>query len=999
MLTRRLRLSASFLLCCCLAILPRAILAGAWQGEASSYFVHFSIPRDLPNVPEAIAQDQAGLIWIGTQDGLVRWDGYRARIFRHDPQQKNSLPANFVTGLHVDRQNRLLVLTAAGVVARYEPETESFKAILPAVSVGGYAKFTDDGNGGLWLGNSDGLFFLAEGADHWRAESVLENTKIGAMLMARDGTLWVGTTRGLLRRNRNMSDFLPFFAQEVAGSSITALFESDDGRIWFGTRYGKVGNVAPDDHVALIAEPPDGNAVRDFAALDRERLCYGRDNGGLNCLSTQDGSIYRREFFDPMRPSGLADSGITTLFVDRSGGLWIGHYHGLDYVAPDNGTFTSLLPSFRDPAALAGDTIISITEAGKDRFWLGEQASIGELFDLKQGRVAMLNKNAKLAGFLPSGSYALQVLPTGPDSDWIATNRGLFERHGTSFRRFEALEDTAIRQILPDGDILWIATEIDGIAKLNRRNGQLSIFRRKPEDPTSISENSVVRLLLDPDHGLWVATDHGLNLFDPVSEKFRRFFHDDADQASLPSDLVTSLMLDRQKRLWVGSFGGGMALLDSLTPEGARFHRIGIAEGLRNDNVDLLLPDNFGRIWASTDDGIAMIDPASFAVRSFGPADGLRFTGYFLNSGARAEDGRLLFGGIGGVTIVHPDRVGEWDYRPPVVVTALSLNGKPVAVRDTIILQPDDRNLQIEFSALDYTAPLQNRYGYRLEGFDADWINADANHRLAAYSSLPPGQFKLLIRGSNRNGLWTDPPTVLTVQVLPHWFQTLWFRVLALLLGILAVAALVQTRTAYLLARQRDLEARVAERTSELNQAREELERLASEDSLTRVANRRRFDEVLSAIAPSDAAPARPVTLMMIDVDDFKAYNDRYGHPAGDAVLRQVAAICKAQLRRANDLIARFGGEEFALILPDLPAEQALVLAQSIVRAVSDAAIPHGSARAADHVTISIGVATSLEDIVISGPQLLAAADRALYEAKRTGRNRAVRGEISGEEA
>ena len=165
-------------------------------------------------------------------------------------------------------------------------------------------------------------------------------------------------------------------------------------------------------------------------------------------------------------------------------------------------------------------------------------------------------------------------------------------------------------------------------------------------------------------------------------------------------------------------------------------------------------------------------------------------------------------------------------------------------------------------------------------------------------------------------------------------------------------------------------------------------------DGLTGVANRRRFDEALLSEWRQCRRAGTPLALLMIDIDHFKRYNDHYGHPTGDACLQQVAAVLKAAMQRACDLVARYGGEELAVVLPETDAAGAQAMAERMVQAVRALDLPHADSLAGPWVTISAGVCSQVPNPAPGGASgsaaLIARADAALYAAKHQGRNRAV---------
>lgn len=792
--------------------------AAPWDAMATPFFRHLTIPRDLPNVVSAIAQDNSGMIWLGTQSGLVRWDGYRPKLFEHDPDNPNSLPANLVSGLLVDERGRLLVSTVEGVVASYDPATERFTSLPPTnTGTGVYSAFAADGSGGLWMGNGNGLSHLAAGASVWTPVDVPSHSRVWSLVRAQDGTLWAGTDHGLLRKASGNTPFTPY-SLKTAGdapplTNIRMLMQAGNGEIWFGTNDGRVGALGEEGQVKFAQMPASGNGILAIVESKPGLICVGTAGSGVAFINRADGKLLQHLSFDPLHPSGLGENFIYALFVDRSQELWVGHFHGADYAPAVGDAFRSLLPSDRDVTALRGSYVAAMEMMSDGNVLVGTEKGV-DLFTSQSGRMPASNlPDAGLANLPASLVYGFASSSDG--RTWVATSQGLFESAHGKITRFAQLGDTPVRTLLIDDQTLWIGTDRVGLAKLDLVTRALSFHQHDPADPTSISDNFVLSIVKDPHRGLWVGTQHGLNLFD--GQRFHSFLHKQEDPESLPGDPAPTIIIDSQQRLWVGTHGGGLAVLKGEPSDDAHFIHIGRSTGLPSDNVGKLIEDRDGRIWASTDSGVAVIDPQSFQARAFGEADGISIGAYYTNSGGRAKDGTLLFGGLGGITVIHPERLADWDFHPNVAVTAVRLGGRDVPAGTALTVPAQDHSLQVEFTSLDYSAPEKNHYAYRLAGFDPDWIQADADHRLAAYTNLPPGSYTLLLRGSNRNGIWTDPPLRLPVTVLPAWYQTIWFRLALLAAGVGVVFAIVRSRTAYLRRRQRELETQVAERTAEIS--------------------------------------------------------------------------------------------------------------------------------------------------------------------------------------
>jgi diguanylate cyclase (GGDEF)-like protein len=185
-------------------------------------------------------------------------------------------------------------------------------------------------------------------------------------------------------------------------------------------------------------------------------------------------------------------------------------------------------------------------------------------------------------------------------------------------------------------------------------------------------------------------------------------------------------------------------------------------------------------------------------------------------------------------------------------------------------------------------------------------------------------------------------------------------------------------------AREKDL----VDAMEELRKANEILKHLSAVDGLTGISNRRNFDEFLEKECRRSLRTCSPTSLIMVDIDHFKAYNDSYGHQGGDDCLRTVASIIRKNIHRPADLVARYGGEEFVIVLPDTGSTQAETIAGNLLVRVEEAAIPHRASSTSGVVTISLGVVTMVPTQDAGYFELIKHADAALYNAKRGGRNR-----------
>lgn len=990
--------------------------AARWLAQSDTLFTHHTAP--LVWGANALAQDGQGFLWASTQTGLVRWDGYRFRNYAADPQTPGALPDSYILSLYEDAHGRLWIGSLAGGLARHEAANDRFvvyKAGPGGMSGPSVSAITGDGHGGLWVGTSSGLDHL-EANDAVRAATpaataaaALPEGGVQALLNDRADTLWAGTQHGLFRRAPGAAAFsavsLPLPAGKAAGV-ITRIFQERSGRIWVGTRGD--GAFVIDSPTALaraVQEQGESAALASDTVLSiveavPGEIWLGTYGGGILVVDAHGGTRRIRRRLGTA--SSLSDDDVLALFRDRSGLVWAATSTALSQHDPQQRAVLSLLGATGREDGIRSAEVPFILPRRDGRVWLSQGSGGIDIVDPLLGRVGQMDPDrVHPLSALPKGRVLGMV--SGPGVVYLGTRAGLYvsDADGRRVRRVDVPQrepDATVWSLCLDAGVLWMGG-LDGLWALDMSDPDRPRVLRH-ETSRRFGDAKVVSLVRGQGHSLWVGTDIGLVRVDIASGAVDTVRSDAADPVRMAPGFVSSLLLDRRGRLWIASYGNGVLLLEGQDADGSpRFRRLGLHEGLPHTGVDTLLEDARGDIWASTDDGLAVIDATTLAARALQRPQGVGILTYWTNSGAVTATGELLFGGQGGVSVVRPERLVPWTLRPPVVVTEARVGASrlpsgrfgPVAGQVARLDVPSDvRGLWVEYSALDFSAPELNHYAYRLQGFDTDWIQTDSTRRLASYTNLPPGDYTLQLRGSNRDGVWSDPPLAIPVRVLPAWYQTLWSRGLAGLCALGLVAALVQTRTLYLRRRQWELEALVTERTAELQRRGEELresqrqlEKIAYADMLTGLPNRRLFTSELRHQVAQAQRGGSPFVLLLIDLDGFKFINDTLGHDAGDALLVATAARLLQAVREA-DRVARMGGDEFAVLLTQATDHDCVdSVCRRITTGLAEPLRFHGATL---KVTASLGVAQC--PVHAAEPdRLYKAADVALYEAKRAGRN------------
>jgi len=975
-----------------------------WTWSAGRVFRHTVAPN--LEIGNAIVEDAAGFIWIGTQTGLLRWDGHRERDYFADPGIPRSLPDSFVNALFIDQSNVLWVGTNAGGLGRYDAITDSFDSVADPDGIVGpdVAAIAARRPRGLWIGGSRGLAWWDPATSRLVREPLPRQVgSVRSLAVARDGTLWLGSEHGLWARPANASEFSPVPLDDpAAGESIgiLRLLEDRDGRIWVGTHLHGAFVVEPGATIATqVRGPADDDLTHDtvhaFVDAGDGEIWIGSYGGGVARFDTSTHRIVREQH-EAARPCSLLDDSVGAMMRDRQGIVWISTGGGLSRYDTHADNVSTLFGG--TGRSIRSNSVPAVMATPTGQVWVATGESGLQILDATGGTLELKPDPHHPETALPRARVI--ALANAPDGAvWIGTQGGLYHASadGTGLRRITIpgrVPTSETWAMLLQGSTLWVGGK-DGLWAVDASNPDRIVVIRRLDD--ELGKAHVRTLALGRPGMLWVGTNEGVFELDSVQGEPRRLKVDPKDPRALPGGMVSSLLVDPSGRLWVGTFGQGIQVQTGQLPDGQpRFRRVTIKDGLPHNGVDSLLLDAQGQVWASTDDGLAQIDPGTLSIRPIRAAQGAGITVFWTGAATARPDGDLLFGGEGGLVVVRSGQLPPpASAISPPVVTEASVGGKPVTAAalaqvGEVLVPASSRRVQFEFASLSYSEQETLRYAYRLEGFEPDWTETDPTSRIASYTNLPPGRFSLQLRVRRPGGEWSEPRSI-PLRVEPRWFERADVRLAggALLLGLLA--GLMQLRTAVLRRRQERLEALVAERTAELSRRTEELhrsqqqlEQLAYFDALTGLANRRLFNDELHRLIADAARGGEGFALVLIDLDHFKQINDSFGHDGGDAVLVATSQRLTETIR-GSDRAARLGGDEFAVLLRARDDDYAR-LAAACTRIGERLAVPVESpAGQRLQVGASIGIARFPQD-GDSAEALYKAADAALYEAKRAGR-------------
>lgn len=982
---------------------PAAIADNNLLRYRSMSFTNLSIDQGLSQVSgNAILQDSKGFIWIGTQDGLNRFDGYHIKIFRHDKDQPESLGRDFVSALAEDEKGHIWIGTRGRGLDEYNPLTEKFRHHQIIHGAKGRGSASDVKKllirqQRVFIGTLQGLYYLDMTDNLIREVRIpglqINRSTIHDLIAMPAGDILVSTDWGIFSLDPVSLQLEQHYLDITAryGLATHALFLDSKKRLWISTARNGVLLVDIDSKELLRRfehQADNTDSLRFWDALDFVEDLWGNvwigSSGGLNLYL--DKSARMITLADSRRrPSGIHDHSIQALYSDRDRNIWIGtNVGGVSRLSPYLARFSKIIPA---------------NDLGTPDKRLLDMAKTpdGTLFVATGNGLTRRKADETRFTLIPTVDHQSLEAKT--------TAYGLFiSRDGTLW----VGSSTGLRRLPPGADVLEapeltssyyfikILEDDDGYLWLGRPTELLKYDPRDRKIAARLSISHAYGLLQLDSSSLLVGGLGGIHLIDIGSTTIVDTL--DGDDRGFNS--VTFLHQARDGGIWVGTQGDGlfrMTLGPGNTFKQAELTFYSMHQGLASNAIGAITESADGRIWFTTTRSITSLNPANGAIQNYSDKDGAFSEGYYIGAGIQDDEGLIYFGGVNGMSVFSPDWIVDDPVTPEVIFSALRLDNlpmeagapsspltKPLAYTKHLVIEPRWSSITIEFRSNNFSSPEMVRYAYKIEGVDKDWVETTARERSANYSNLPPGNYRFLVKASNPDGRWSITPSILSLDILPHWYQTWWGWLLIFLLLFSMIYAFIRWRMGSIMRQNVELENRVSARTKALTEANQLLAHLARTDTLTGMLNRRAFIELFQQTL-SKGGKCTQCSLALLDIDLFKSFNDDHGHDCGDAVLREMAGILRNNLRE-NDIVARWGGEEFIILLPDTVQSDAADIMTRLCQAVAE----HRFNWQKKHLSITITAGLGQCDCSQPLEQCLKPVDEALYKGKQQGRNQLV---------
>ena len=752
----------------------------------------FQSKDGLPqNSVQVITETPDGYLWLGTQEGLVRFDGLRFAVF--DRSNTPAFANNHVTAL-LPSPGGLWVGTFGGDLVEWRGRPSSVRSVPLRPQPGAVVSLASDREGRLWIATATGLFLkTGERVERYGTGEGLPSDQIRALLTDLDGTVWLGTSRGLVRL-RDGRTSVTTERDGLPGDDVQALARGPDGALWAGTSKGLARHDEKGWRVFRTREGLTHDSVRTLHVDPQGTLWIGTA-GGLS--RHRDGALASLTSRD-----GLTSDSLAALYTDREGSLWIG---------TDGGGLSRLkeskAASYGLRQGLSNELVYSLAGARDGGLWVGTYG--GGIDHLRDGRFSPVLRGDRLGA-----TRVRALLESRAGELWIGTDVALHRYargHVETFGTDHGLPAAPVRVLYEDRQgAVWVGTDGGGLLRVDGR-------RLVPDARPGLPSNQVRAILEDAHGGFWVGTYAGLAVM--RDGRYQSY----TTAQGLSHDYVRSLHESADGTLWIGTYGGGLTRLRD-----GRFTAITSRDGLFSDVVFRILEDAAGDLWMSCNKGVfrvkrSELDEFADGTRArihsevLDEADGMssRECSGGSPGGWRTTDGRMWFPTVQGVVAVDPSRLPRNPAPPPVVLERMSADNEDVDLTSPARLPPRRKRLEFAYTALSFVAPERIRYRYRLEGFDPDWVDAGPGHQ-AVYTRLPPGPYRFRVVAANADGAWNESGAVYSFELQPSFYETAWFWPLAALVVALLAGGLHVWRIRRLRQNEETLQQRIQEAVAQI---------------------------------------------------------------------------------------------------------------------------------------------------------------------------------------
>jgi ligand-binding sensor domain-containing protein/signal transduction histidine kinase len=820
-------------------------------GYSQQYiFTNYSINNGLSqSVVNCIFQDSKGYIWIGTQNGLNRFNGETFDIYSYNPADSSSISNNWIYAITEDTDGNLWIGTKGGL-NKYLVKQNNFKRISYQTNfpydVNQYSYDIVRLSNGKILINTPPVISVYDPETkvftHFQSkleyDGAVKDVKI-PIIEDTDGNIWIGSTKGLVAFSFKTNKFSYFSFVDKSGDliddvNVTAIYKDKKGKVWVGTTlglfdYNSALNRFEESQILLGPAKKfsfENTCIRTILEDKNGNLIIGTEGKGLYVLALYSQNPVTIQNYTTEN-SEISHGIVQSLIIDRSENLWIGTLQGISKTDLKKKKF-NLYRRSNSPNSLnlMGNVVASLYKDDDGILWVGNWGQGLNLVNRNTNEVEHFS--TQLAGNHKISNDFIHVIYKDSDHRiWLGTRNGItiYDKPGNKFVPYyeyfknpllPTFRNVKIYKIIQDrSSNYWIGTQ-NGLYKINLKQSTIEVYKKELDIDHQLSGNLIYCLLEDSEGLIWIATVSGLDVYNPVTKKIKHFRK---GENGLCDDFIISLCEDNKGRIWIGT----STYVDMFDKKTSTFTYYSKGNGLPNNRIFEIIKDKNNGLWFATGKGLSKFDEKQNIFHTFTLEDGLQSLEFNLRAAYSCKDGEMLMGGMNGFNSFYPDSITENPYIPNLVFTSFyTTKGASKAYinlekSQEVVLNHNVYSFTVEFAALEYTNPQKNNYAYKMEGISDEWVDI-GNRKFVPFFALQPGEYTFKVKGSNNDGVWNNKEISIRIIVLPPWWKSIYAYIFYLVLITLSIVVFVKMRERKLMHDKKNLEQKVLERTLQIEE-------------------------------------------------------------------------------------------------------------------------------------------------------------------------------------